>query len=76
MLYAFSSYAIALLNESEEWMCSGIADLILGNGQVSETIRKSDASEENDLDSVFVSWLRRWSSVGSFNVADRLSEAR
>ena len=72
MPYAFSSYAIALLSESdvwisesEEWLFSGIADLLLGNGQVSETTRKSDANEENDLDSVFVSWLSRWSKFGS-----------
>ena len=69
MPYVFSSYASALLNESEEWLFSGVADFILGNGQVSETTRKSDANEENDLDSVFVSWLRRWSRVGS--LADR-----
>ena len=68
MPYAFSSYAIALLDEPEEWMFSGVADLLLGNGQVSETIRKSDASEENDLDSVFVSWLHRWSTFGSSEV--------
>ena len=70
MPYAFSSYTIALLDvdESEEGMFSGIADLLLGNGQVSETIRESDASEENDLDSVFVSWLHRWSYYGSSEV--------
>lgn len=63
MPYPFCSYAIAL-GRDEEWMFSGIADSLMGNSPISETIGKGDTGEEVDLDSVFMRWLYTLSVSG------------